>query len=88
MVRSMATCLPFEILTTIFEQVDDVQDLRHVRIASRTLCTAAIPITFRVLSVNSTEEAPKILDGSLVSRRLRPMSRRSLIATPVPTGGN
>ena len=50
----MTTCLPFEILTAIFEQVDDVQDLRHVRTASRTFCAAATPITFRVLSVTST----------------------------------
>ena len=50
----MTTNLPFEILTADFEQVDNVQDLRHVRIASRTLCAAATPITFRVLSVTST----------------------------------
>lgn len=50
----MTSSLPFEILTAIFEQVDDVEDLRHVRTASRTLCAAATPIAFRVLSVTST----------------------------------
>ena len=57
----MTTCLPFEILTIIFEQVDDLQDLRHVRTASRALCAAAVPITFRVLSVNSTRESAQNL---------------------------
>ena len=50
----MTTNLPFEILTANFEQVNNIQDLRHIRIASRTLCAAATPITFRVLSVTST----------------------------------
>ena len=50
----MTICLPFEILTAIFEEVDDVQDLHHVRIASRTLCAAATTIAFRVLSVTNT----------------------------------
>ncbi len=51
---SMTVCLPFEILTAIFEEVDDVRDLWHVRTASRTLCAAATPSAFRVLSVIST----------------------------------
>jgi hypothetical protein len=50
----MTICLPFEILTAIFEKVDDVRDLRHVRTASRTFCAVATPIAFRVLSVAST----------------------------------
>jgi hypothetical protein len=50
----MTIHLPFEILTAIFEQVDDVRDLRHVRIASRAFCAVATPLAFRVLSVTST----------------------------------
>ena len=57
----MTTCLPFEILTAIFEEVDDVQDLRNIRTASRTFCAAAAPIAFRRLSVKSTAESAKNL---------------------------
>lgn len=57
----MTICLPFEIITAIFEQVDDVQDLYCVRNASRTFCAAATPITFRVLSVTSTKESAQNL---------------------------
>lgn len=51
----MTTRLPLEVLIAIFEQVDDVRDLRRVRTASRFFCAAATPIAFRVLSVTSTE---------------------------------
>ncbi|KAH8997869.1 hypothetical protein EDB86DRAFT_2828716 [Lactarius hatsudake] len=47
--------LPFEILTAIFEEVDDVRDIWHIRTANRTLCIAATPIAFRVLSVIPTK---------------------------------
>lgn len=77
----MTTCLPFEILTGIFEQVNDVTDLRNLRTVSRTLCAASSPLAFRVLTVTSTREGAKILDGCLMSRKLRHMSGRSLIAT-------
>jgi hypothetical protein len=50
----MTFSLPFEILISIFENVSDVRDLWNVRTASRTLCAAATPIAFRVLSVTST----------------------------------
>jgi hypothetical protein len=50
----MTARLPFEILTVIFEQIDDVQDLRHVRATSRTFCAVATPIAFRILSVTGT----------------------------------
>jgi hypothetical protein len=50
----MTAYLPFEILIAIFEKVHDVQDLRNIRTASRTLCAAATPIAFRRLSVTST----------------------------------
>lgn len=48
------TLLPLEILTEIVKEVDNVQDLRHLRIASRAFCAAATPIAFRVLSVITT----------------------------------
>ena len=53
----MTTYLPVEILNAIFEEVDDVRDLWHVRTVSRTLCAAATPIAFRVLSVITTRSA-------------------------------
>ena len=52
--NSMTLLLPLEILTEIVKEVDNVQDLRHLRIASRALCAAATPIAFRVLSVITT----------------------------------
>src|SRR6266702_5042877 len=51
---SMDIRLPLEVLTAIFEEVDDVHDLCHVRIANRTLCAAATHFAFRVLSVITT----------------------------------
>ncbi|KAF8266156.1 hypothetical protein EI94DRAFT_1803563 [Lactarius quietus] len=57
----MTTYLPFEILTAIFEQVDDPPDLRHIRAASRTFCAIATPIAFRVLSVTSTARSAQNL---------------------------
>ena len=57
----MSTCLPFEILTAIFEQVDDVADLRNPRTTSRTLCAVASPLAFRVLSVTNTRESAQNL---------------------------
>ena len=57
----MTTCLPFEILTGIFEQVDDVTDLWNLRTASRTLCAASSLLAFRVLSVTSTREGAQNL---------------------------
>ncbi|KAI9453702.1 hypothetical protein BJY52DRAFT_1418162 [Lactarius psammicola] len=50
----MTTYLPFEILTAIFEEVNNVRDLWRIRTASRTLCAAATPIAFRALSVVTT----------------------------------
>jgi hypothetical protein len=47
-------CLPIEILAAIFEQVDDLRDLRHVRMAGRALCAASTPFVFRALSVITT----------------------------------
>ncbi|KAH9022091.1 hypothetical protein EDB83DRAFT_89812 [Lactarius deliciosus] len=57
----MAICLPFDILTAIFEEVDDIHDLRHIRIVSHTFCTAATPFVFRVLSVIATTESAQNL---------------------------
>lgn len=45
--RSMTTHIPFEILTAIFEQFDDVADLRNLRTVSRTFCAVASPLAFR-----------------------------------------
>jgi hypothetical protein len=53
--------LPFEILAAIFEQVDDFRDLRHVRMAGRTLCAAATPFAFRALSVITTSASAQNL---------------------------
>ena|SRR6266702_4245921 len=57
----MTICLPFEILTAIFEEVDNVRDLCHIRTASRTLCAAATPFAFRVLSVIPTKRSAQNL---------------------------
>src|SRR6266702_2148990 len=53
--------LPLEILTAIVEEVDDIRDLCHVRMASRTLCAAATPSAFRILSVITTRGSAKNL---------------------------
>jgi hypothetical protein len=58
---SSMTTLPVEILTAILEEVDDVQDLWHVRAASRTLCAAATPIAFRILSAITTRGSARNL---------------------------
>ncbi|KAH8977597.1 hypothetical protein EDB92DRAFT_1957814 [Lactarius akahatsu] len=47
--------LPFEILTAIFEKVDNIQDLSHVQTASCTFCAAAMPTAFRNLSLPQLE---------------------------------
>ena len=57
----MTTCLPFEILTAIFEKVEDVQDLRNIRSASRTFCAVTVHIAFRILSVKYTVESAQNL---------------------------
>jgi hypothetical protein len=57
--QSMIIGLPFEILLSIIEQVDDVQDLRRIRTTSRALCAAATPIAFRAHSVASNGESAR-----------------------------
>ena len=57
----MTTFLPFEILTAIFEQIDDIQHLRNIRTVSRTFCAVAAPIVFRTLSVTSTAQSAQNL---------------------------
>ncbi|KAH9016676.1 hypothetical protein EDB83DRAFT_228695 [Lactarius deliciosus] len=47
--------LPFDILTAILDELEDFRDIRHIRTANRTLCVAATPIAFRVLSVIPTK---------------------------------
>ncbi|KAH8977596.1 hypothetical protein EDB92DRAFT_1957813 [Lactarius akahatsu] len=51
----MSIYLPFDILTAIFEEIDDVRDLWHIRTASRTFCAAATPFAFHVLSMIATK---------------------------------
>ncbi|KAH9007449.1 hypothetical protein EDB85DRAFT_239055 [Lactarius pseudohatsudake] len=51
----MTIYLPFEIVTAIFEEIDDVRDIWHIRTVSRTLSAAATPFAFRILSVISTK---------------------------------
>ncbi|KAI9433401.1 hypothetical protein H4582DRAFT_2061022 [Lactarius indigo] len=58
---SSTTRLPLEVLTTIFEQVDNVHDLCHVRSACHTFCAIATPFAFRVLSVIATGDSSKNL---------------------------
>ncbi|KAH9022802.1 hypothetical protein EDB84DRAFT_1441112 [Lactarius hengduanensis] len=51
----MTINLPFEILTAIFEEVDTVRDIWHIRTVSRTFSVVATPIAFRILSVITTK---------------------------------
>ena len=76
----MTTCLPFDILTAIFEKVDDVQDLRKIRTASRTFCAVAAPIAFRILSVKSTVESAqnigRLFDISEIAAYVKEVTHR------------
>ncbi|KAH9173975.1 hypothetical protein EDB89DRAFT_1956055 [Lactarius sanguifluus] len=51
----MTIDLPFDILTAILEELEDFRDIWHIRTANRTLCVAATPLAFRVLSVVPTK---------------------------------
>jgi hypothetical protein len=57
----MAIRLPVETITAIVNEVDDVQDLFRLRTASRALCAAATPMTFRVLLVITTRASAQNL---------------------------
>jgi hypothetical protein len=46
---------------SIFEEVNDIRDLRNVRSASRTLCAGATPIAFRFLSVITSQSSAQNL---------------------------
>ena len=50
----MAIHLPVEILVTIVKEVDNIQDLRRLRVACRALCAVATPLAFPALSVITT----------------------------------
>ncbi|KAH9016672.1 hypothetical protein EDB83DRAFT_2528792 [Lactarius deliciosus] len=67
--------LPFEILTAIFEEVDDVRDIWHIRAASRTFCAAATPFAFRILSVitttGSTQNLGQLFDAPDIVAHVR-----------------
>ena len=58
---SMTIQLPLEILTAIVKKLDDVQDLRNVRMACRYLCAAITPIAFRTLYVIATKRSAQNL---------------------------
>ncbi|KAH9018278.1 hypothetical protein EDB84DRAFT_1679365 [Lactarius hengduanensis] len=74
----MTIRIPLEILTAILEEVDDVQDLWHIRTASRTLCAVATPIAFRVLSAiptrTSAENIGRLFDSPDVATHVREVS--------------
>ncbi|KAH9022800.1 hypothetical protein EDB84DRAFT_1678374 [Lactarius hengduanensis] len=53
--------LPFDILAAIFEKVDNVRDIWHLRTANRAFCAAATPIAFRKLSVITTKRSAQNL---------------------------
>ncbi|KAH8986873.1 hypothetical protein EDB92DRAFT_1878003 [Lactarius akahatsu] len=57
----MTIYLPFEILAAIFEKVDNVRDIWHLRTANRAFCAAATPIAFRNLSVITTKRSAQNL---------------------------
>jgi hypothetical protein len=70
--------LPFELLAGIFEDVNDVQDLWNARLASRTLCAAASPIAFRLLSViatrTSAQNLGRLFDVPYIAAHVRRIS--------------
>ncbi|KAH9162721.1 hypothetical protein EDB89DRAFT_2079433 [Lactarius sanguifluus] len=74
----MTIRLPLEVLTAILEEVDDVQDLWHIRTAGRTLCAVATPIAFRVLSAiptrRSAENIGRLFDSPDVAAHVREVS--------------
>ena len=49
--------VPLEILTGIFKELDDVQDLRNVRLACHYLCAITTSMAFRTLSVIATKKS-------------------------------
>ena len=76
----MILSLPLEILIDIFEAVDDVRDLWNLRTASWTLCAAATPIAFRVLSVTKTagsaQNIGRLFDLPDIAAHVREVSYR------------
>jgi hypothetical protein len=72
--------LPAEVLTAILKEVDDIQDLWHVRMACSTLCAAATPIVFRVLSVTrargSAQHLGQLLDDPDIAAHVREVCYR------------
>ncbi|KAH9173971.1 hypothetical protein EDB89DRAFT_646689 [Lactarius sanguifluus] len=77
---SITTRLPIEVLAAIFEEVEDVRDLCHVRTACSTFCAIATPIAFRVLSVNATGGSAKnlgqLLDVPDIAAHVREVAYR------------
>ena len=58
---SMTIRLPVEILTAIFKELNNIQDLCNVRLACHALCATATPIAFRTLSVITTRASAQNL---------------------------
>jgi hypothetical protein len=53
--------LPLEILTAIVNELDDLRDVRNVRMASHALCAAATPTAFPALSAVATKRSAQNL---------------------------
>ncbi|KAH9016653.1 hypothetical protein EDB83DRAFT_2438664 [Lactarius deliciosus] len=74
----MTIRLPIEILTAIIEEVDDPQDLWHIRTANRALCAVATPLAFRVLSAIPTRRSAKnirrLFDSPDIAAHVREVS--------------
>ncbi|KAH9059850.1 hypothetical protein EDB87DRAFT_730664 [Lactarius vividus] len=77
---SITTRLPIEVLTVVFEEVDNVRDLCHLRTACRTFCAIATPFAFRVLSVIATGGSSKnlgqLLDVPDIAAHVREVAYR------------
>jgi hypothetical protein len=82
--------LPSEILAAIFEEVNDIRDLRNVRSASRTLCAAATPIAFRFIFVVTTQSSAqnlgRLFDVPEIAAYIREVSYRDTGADPARRG--
>lgn len=74
----MVPRLPLEILNIIVQELDDAQDLRHVRMACHALCTVATPNVFRTISViaskGSARNFRQVLDLPDIAVHVREVS--------------
>jgi hypothetical protein len=76
----MTIRLPLEVLTAIVKELDDVQDLYHVRMVCHTLCAVVTPIAFRSLSViatrGSAQNLGRLFDLPDIAAHVREISFR------------